>query len=284
MFVPGPVDVDAEVLQAQTRPMLPHRSKEFEAIYARAADKSRQLFLTTHRVFLAASSGTGLQEAAVRNFVEQKVLMCVNGAFAERWHEVALSNGKQAGKIEFAWDEPIEPARVAEIFRSGNYEALSIVHNETSTDGNPVREVVQAALIAADALIVDAKHPGWCQDRDAGAGYGADFIPKMPRTSPGLALGAVSDRAMQRLKSGDRGWYFDLVRMEKHRLKDSTSTPAMSLSCWMQLDRIWLKDLNAFARHAATLNESRNTKLTTFRSIHRKDFVQDGKYGQNELG
>jgi len=261
MFVPGPVDVDGEVLRAQTRPMLPHRSKEFEAIYARAADKARQLFLTTHRVFIMASSGTGLQEAAIRNFVEQKVLTCVNGAFAERWHEVALSNGKQAGKLEFAWDEPVEPQRVADTFRTGNYEALAIVHNETSTGmQNPVREVAQAVhTIAPDALIlVDAVSSlgGVKIEMDA---WGLDMVltssQKCLALPPGLALGAVSDRAMQKAeKVTDRGWYFDLVRMEKHRLKDSTpATPAMSLvyALDMQLDRILAEGLEArFARHA----------------------------------
>ena len=85
MFVPGPVDVADEVLQAQAAPMLPHRSKEFEAIYRRASEKSQQLFYTKHRVFLTASSGTGLQEAAIRNFVNKRVLSIVNGAFADRW-------------------------------------------------------------------------------------------------------------------------------------------------------------------------------------------------------
>ena len=262
MFVPGPVDVDGEVLRAQTRPMLPHRSKEFEAIYARAADKARQLFLTTHRVFIMASSGTGLQEAAIRNFVEQKVLTCVNGAFAERWHEVALSNGKQAGKLEFAWDEPVEPQRVADTFRTGNYEALAIVHNETSTGmQNPVREVAQAVhSIAPDALIlVDAVSSlgGVKIEMDA---WGLDMVltssQKCLALPPGLALGAVSDRAMQKAeKVTDRGWYFDLVRMEKHRLKDSTpATPAMSLvyALDVQLDRILAEGLERrFARHAA---------------------------------
>ena len=64
MFVPGPVDVADDVLQAQAAPMLPHRSKEFEAIYRRASEKAQQLFFTSQRVFLTASSGTGLQEAA----------------------------------------------------------------------------------------------------------------------------------------------------------------------------------------------------------------------------
>ena len=39
MFVPGPVDVDPEVLAAQTQAMLPHRSKEFEAIFPPPIDK-----------------------------------------------------------------------------------------------------------------------------------------------------------------------------------------------------------------------------------------------------
>jgi len=33
MFVPGPVDVAPEVLAAQAKPMMPHRSKDFEAIF-----------------------------------------------------------------------------------------------------------------------------------------------------------------------------------------------------------------------------------------------------------
>ena len=73
---------------------------------------------------------------------------------------------------------------------------------------------------------------------------------------PGLALGAVSDRAMKKAeKVENRGWYFDLVRMEKHRLKDSSpATPAMSLifALDFQLDRILAEGLEErFARHSA---------------------------------
>jgi len=73
---------------------------------------------------------------------------------------------------------------------------------------------------------------------------------------PGLALGAVSDRAMKKAETVEnRGWYFDLVRMEKHRNKDSSpATPAMSLiyALDFQLDRILAEGLdNRFARHSA---------------------------------
>jgi len=122
MFVPGPVDVDPDVLAAQTQPMLPHRSAAFEAIFHRAEKKARQLFGTQYRVFLTASSGTGLHEAAVRNFAAERVLSCTNGAFGNRWYDVALTNGKLVDKVEAPWGEPIDPHSVAEALKQKDYD------------------------------------------------------------------------------------------------------------------------------------------------------------------
>ncbi|GAB4415188.1 MAG: alanine--glyoxylate aminotransferase family protein [Anaerolineales bacterium] len=262
MFVPGPVDVDDEVLNAQAQPMLPHRSKEFEEIFHRASGKAQQVFLTQNRIILSASSGTGLQEAAVRNLVDKKVLSCVNGAFASRWHDVAITNGKQAEKLEFAWDEPVNPDRVAAAVKQGGFEAITIVHNETSTGmENPVKDVAAAVReVAPDTLIlVDAVSSlsGAKIETDA---WGLDMVltssQKALALPPGLALAAVSDRALEKAETVEnRGWYFDLLRLEKHRVKNSSpATPAMSLiyALDVQLDRILAEGVeNRFARHAA---------------------------------
>jgi len=262
MFVPGPVDVADEVLAAQTLPMLPHRSKEFETIFQRASEKAKALFYTRFRVFLVTASGTGLHEAAVRNFAKQDVLSCVNGAFANRWYEVAVSNGKTTEKLETAWNEPITPDLVAQALRRKHYEIITIVHNETSTGlQNPIQEIAAAVQqTSPDTLIcVDAVSSlgGAKIDMD---GWGLDMVltssQKCLAMPPGLALAAVSDRAMAYAESvPQRGWYFDLVRMEKHRLKDSTpATPALSLiyALDVQLERIFVEGLEArFARHSA---------------------------------
>ncbi len=262
MFVPGPVDVADEVLQAQTASMLPHRSKEFEAIFRRASEKSQQLFYTKYRVFLTASSGTGLQEAAVRNFVNRRVLSVVNGAFADRWYEVAVSNGKDVEKLSCDWDQPASPDVVADAIKRGGFEALTVVHNETSTGlQNPVKEIAEAVhSVSPDTLIfVDAVSSlsGAKIEMDA---WGLDMVltssQKCLALPPGLGLGAVSDRAMKKAETVEnRGWYFDLLRMEKHRNKDSSpATPAMSLifALDFQLDRIFAEGLeNRFARHSA---------------------------------
>ena len=269
MFVPGPVDVDPDVLKAQAQPMLPHRSQEFEAIFRRAWEKSRQLFFTQARVFVVTASGTGLQEAAVRNFAKRDILACVNGAFSQRWYDVAQSNGKQVDRLEAEWDQPVTPERVSQALQGKHYEMVMVVHNETSTGlQNPVEEIAAAARAASpDTLIcVDAVSSlgGARIEMDA---WGLDMVltssQKCLALPPGLALAAVSDRAMDYAQQvPDRGWYFDLVRLEKHMNKDSTpATPALSLIYALdyQLDRILAEGLEArFARHSAMAQRVQN--------------------------
>lgn len=262
MFVPGPVDVAPEVLAAQTKPMLPHRSKDFEAIFQRSEAKAKDLFYTTTRVFQAASSGSGMQEAGIRNFVQESVLSCVNGAFAQRWYDVAVANGKKADKLEVDFGEAITPELLREALKQKHYEAVTIVHNETSTGvENPLKDLCKVVQeVSPDTLIlVDAVSSlsGVKIEMDA---LGLDFLltssQKCLALPPGLALAAASDRAMKKAESvTNRGWYFDLLLMEKHRLKDSTPmTPVMPLiyALDLQLDRIFAEGLeNRFARHAA---------------------------------
>ncbi len=262
MFVPGPVDVAPEVLAAQAKPMMPHRSKDFEAIFQRTAEKAQKIFYTRYRVFQGTHSGSGMQEAGIRNFVQDTVLCCVNGAFSERWYEVAVTNSKQVDRLDAAWGDVIRPEMLADALKRKHYEAVTIVHNETSTGAeNPLQalcEVVQQ--VSPDTLIlVDAVSSlgGVKIEMDA---WGIDFLltssQKCLALPPGLSLAATNDKAMKKAEAvTNRGWYFDLLRMEKHRLKDSTPmTPVMPLiyALDVQLDRILAEGLEArFARHAA---------------------------------
>lgn len=228
--------------------MVAHRSKEFEDIFHGAADKARALFGTQYRVFISASSGTGLQEAAVRNLVSSRVLSCINGAFSQRWYDVAITNGKTADKLEAEWGTPIKPEAVAEALKKEKYDTVTLVHNETSTGlVNPIAEIAQAVREASPETLI-------CVDTVSSLGgvvfkmdeWGLDFVltssQKALALPPGLSLAAVNDRAMVKAESVEnRGWYFDLLRLEKHRIKNSTpATPAVSIIYALdyQLDRI----------------------------------------------
>jgi aspartate aminotransferase-like enzyme len=262
MFIPGPVDVDPEVLDAQTKPMIPHRSAEFEQIFRGTEAKLKKVFLTETRVFQPPSSGSGMQETGVRNLAQKDILSCVNGAFSERWYQVAITNGKQADRLEATWGDIIEPDKLADALKKKSYEAVTIVHNETSTGvENPLKELAAVVHeVSPDTLIlVDAVSSlgGVKIETDA---WGLDFIltssQKCLALPPGMSFAAASDRALAKAETVDnRGWYFDLLRMEKHRIKNSTAmTPTMSL-IWaldVQLDHMLAEGLdNRYARHAA---------------------------------
>ena len=261
LFIPGPTDVAAEILQAQTHPMIGHRSRDCDELIARIQPRLRQVLQTRQRVFITASSGSGLQEASLRNLVTERVLCCVCGAFGERWHEVAVGNGIPADRLDAEWGEPNRPEEIVRALRAGRFDTLAVVHNETSTGvENPVAEIAARArevqpdlLLLVDAVSsaggVDLRTEEWGLDVVLTSSQKCFALP------PGLAFAAVSDRALEKARHVPRrGWYFDFLLLEEYLNKNTTpATPAISLLFALdaQLDRILAEGLPArFARHA----------------------------------
>ncbi|HEY4720387.1 MAG TPA: aminotransferase class V-fold PLP-dependent enzyme, partial [Anaerolineae bacterium] len=237
LFIPGPTDVHPDVLAAQNRPMMGHRGADFEALFAKIQPKLRQVFFTQSRVYISTSSGTGLQEAAVRNCVARKVLCCVNGAFSQRWYEVAAANGKEVTRLDVEWGQAVKPELIDAELAKGGCDALAIVHNETST--GVVSPIQNIATLVRDrypnvTIMVDAVSSlgGMPIEFD---GWGLDVLltssQKCLAVPPGLSFAAVSDRALAKAKEiPNRGLYFDFVDLEKYLVKNQTpSTPAISL-------------------------------------------------------
>jgi aspartate aminotransferase-like enzyme len=69
LMTPGPVEVRAEILQAQTDWMIGHRSQAFAELFASLQEKLKHVFFTQNRVYVCGSSGTGLWEGASRNAI-----------------------------------------------------------------------------------------------------------------------------------------------------------------------------------------------------------------------
>jgi len=262
MFVPGPVDVAPDVLQVMAKPLLPHRSKEYEAIHRSAAEKAQKIFLTNNRVLIGTHTGSGMQECGARNLAEKDILCCINGAFSQRWFDVAQTNGKEPDRLDVEWGKSVKPEMLAEMLKAKQYEAVTIVHNETSTGvENPLQDLCKAVKeTSPDTMILVDAVSSLSGSKIEMDKWGVDFLltssQKCLALPPGLSLVGVTDRALEKAKTvPDRGWYFDLLRMEKHRIKNSTAmTPAVSLvyALDFQLDRIFEEGLEErFERHAA---------------------------------
>lgn len=268
LFIPGPVEVHPDVLSACSVPMISHRGKEYEALQARTREKLKELLhVKSGRVFLFTSSATGAMEGAVRNLSTKRVLSCACGAFSERWHEIAKENGRAADAYSVEWGTPNRPEEIDKLLATGKYDALTLVHNETSTGlMNPLKEIAEVVRRHPDVMFcVDTVSSMAGVEIDFEA-LGADMllagVQKAFGLPPGLAVVAVSPRALKKAAGvPDRGHYFDLVQFQKYDDKNQTpETPAISLvhALDVQLDR--MKRDGFPARYAKTLEMARTCR------------------------
>jgi predicted phosphoserine aminotransferase len=260
LFIPGPTDVHPEVLTAQTQPMIGHRSAALQELMARIQSRLRRAFSTESRVFLSASSGTGLMEGALRNCVAHRLLACTCGAFGERWAEAAEANGIACERLASEWGQPNLPEQAERALRQGEFDALLVVHTETSTGvQNPLQQIAQAARAVQPELVilVDAVSSAGGAPLETDA-WGLDVVvtssQKCFALPPGLAFAAVSDHALERARGiPRRGFYFDFLRLEEYLQRSTTpTTPAVSLLYALdrQLDRMLAEGMPArFERH-----------------------------------
>src|SRR5687767_7408099 len=95
LHIPGPVEVSEKTFRAFCSPMIGHRGQGFKDLYSIIQPKLQALLYTKQLVYLGTSSAWGVMEGAIRNLVFKKVLCCMNGAFSDKWLDVAKRCGKE---------------------------------------------------------------------------------------------------------------------------------------------------------------------------------------------
>lgn len=288
LFIPGPTEVREDILDVMKTPMIGHRSKEFSELYDSVIPKVKKVFYTENKVFLSTSSATGLMEGAIRNCVKERALNLVCGAFSKRWHQITKANGKEADVVEVEWGKAILPEMVRNALKTGKYDAVTFVHNETSTGVmNPIYEIAEVMKEFPDvSFLVDAVSSmvGVKIEVDR---LGIDVclagVQKAFALPPGLALCSVSEKALKKAESiPNRGYYFDFLTFLKYdQDKHQTpTTPIISIIFALdkQLDRFFDEGLeNRFARHLEMANYVRDWTRQYFA------FFPDEKYLSNTL-
>jgi aspartate aminotransferase-like enzyme len=260
LFIPGPIAVSDQTFRAMATPMIGHRSNEFVNLYQSLQPGLQALFGSSDPVFLSTSSAWGIMEGAVNNVCHRKVLNCMCGAFSDKWFDVSKRNGLAAGALQVEWGQPIRPEHLDAALASGEYDAVTIIHNETSTGVmSPLVELAEVLRRYPDVIsIIDTVSSfsviPICKDT-----LGIDIIitgsQKALALPPGLALASVSRRALDRAaKKANRGYYFDLLEfLDNHEKGMTPSTPNIPLiyALRSKLEEIQAEGLDRrFARHA----------------------------------
>ncbi|HCP92148.1 MAG TPA: aminotransferase [Spartobacteria bacterium] len=262
LFTPGPVEVSEKTLAAFSRPMIGHRGEDFKNLCRAIHPGLQKLFATKQPVFLSTSSAWGVMEASIRNLVGKRVLCCMCGAFSDKWFDVAKRCGKEAEALQVDWGKHIDHKDVDLALATGKFDAVTLIHNETSTGVmNPLPEICCTLAKYPDvALIVDTVSSFSAVKIDMDA-LGIDVMltgaQKALALPPGFSLFSVSEKAFARAeKIPNRGFYFDFLEFKKQQAEWMTpSTPSIAHIHALQskLDEIFEEGLDARSdRHART--------------------------------
>ncbi|MDP3804523.1 MAG: alanine--glyoxylate aminotransferase family protein [Candidatus Omnitrophota bacterium] len=234
LMTPGPTPVPEEIRLEMAKPIIHHRTKEYQAIFKETTESLKKIFKTSNDIFIFTSSGTGAMEASIVNVLspKDKVIVVRGGKFGERFDEIAKSYGVEVIPIDVEWGTAPKPEIIQEALKKNpDAKAVYTTLCETSTatvyDIKSIGQIVKEsnALFVVDVISglgADGfENDAWCVDIAVGGSQKGLMIP------PGLAFSSVSQKAWKSVESSKLPkFYFDFKKYKKAYL--DTDTPFTS--------------------------------------------------------
>jgi aspartate aminotransferase-like enzyme len=237
LFTPGPTPLLPAAQTAMASYGAHHRTADFRALFTRVLVDVKEFIGTKNDVLVLSSSGTGFMEASVSNLTSSgdRVLVLTAGKFGERWVSLAKAFGCAVETVTAPYGQTFS----LEDVRRKLTPETRCVYVQATESSTGVRHDVEAIAtlvrgLPNTLLVVDAitglgttrlDVDGWGIDIILGGSQKALMIP------PGLAYGAISERAWQRMETTKSPrYYFDLRKERKAAVKAETAyTPATAL-------------------------------------------------------
>jgi 2-aminoethylphosphonate-pyruvate transaminase len=238
---PGPVNVSPRVRDALAGPDLCHREPEFFDLQDGIRQRLLEAFRTPagqYTPVLLTGSGTAMVEAIVSSAVPDggRLLIVQNGVYGERIARIARVHGIAHEVVACTPTERPAIDALALRLAHTHYDALAIVHHETTTGLlNDLAPVAALCKLKGTRLLVDAV--------SALAGEPFDFASLAPdavactankcvQGLPGLSFALVKRDFMDAMRGyPERTLYLHLPRHHDEQEKRSTPfTPAVQIA------------------------------------------------------
>ncbi|MDP3732007.1 MAG: alanine--glyoxylate aminotransferase family protein [Candidatus Omnitrophota bacterium] len=269
LLTPGPTPLPPEVCEAMSRPIIHHRTPQFQRVLKEATEGLKYVYQTKGDVFILASSGTGAMEAAVVNLLSpgDTALTVQGGKFGERWTEICKSYGINTEIINVEWGKAVEPREIKKRLKANpKIKAVFTTLCETSTgavnDIAAIGKVIKDtnAVFVVDAIsglgAIDLETDAWFCDVVVSGSQKGLMLP------PGLGFISVSPKAWKLIESSKSPkYYFDLKAAKKAwESTDTPFTPAITLIIALCESLKMIKEdglENVFARHRKMADATR---------------------------
>jgi aspartate aminotransferase-like enzyme len=237
LFTPGPTPLLPVAQTAMAAYGAHHRTAEFRALFTRVLADVKEFMGTKNEVLVLTSSGTGFMEASVSNLTSpgDRVLVLTAGKFGERWTALTRAFGCAVETVSAPYGETFSLDDVRRKL-APETRCVYMQATESSTGArHDVEAIAKLVRALPDTLLIVDAITGLGTTRLDVDGWGVDIIlggsQKALMIPPGLAYGAVSERAWQRMeRTTSPRYYFDLRKERKAAAKAETaSTPATAL-------------------------------------------------------
>ncbi|MEW6171187.1 MAG: alanine--glyoxylate aminotransferase family protein, partial [Candidatus Omnitrophota bacterium] len=231
LLTPGPTPLPPQVCLALAKPIIHHRTPQFQAILKEAVEGLKLVMQTKNDCFIFSSSGTGAMEAAVINLLSpgDKVICVQGGKFGERWTEIAKAYGIEAEVLDVEWGKGVDPKEIEKRIKANpKIKAVFTTLCETSTGVTNDIEAIGKILKNTDTVLVcdaisglgvlDLKTDDWAIDVVVAGSQKGLMLP------PGLSFISISAKAWKLVEQSKcPKYYFSLKKCKK--AWDSVDTP-----------------------------------------------------------
>jgi aspartate aminotransferase-like enzyme len=239
LYTPGPTSVPELTLLELAKPVHHHRTGEFRALFSDVQAMLQYVFATKNTVYTITGSGTAAFESGLVTTLAPgaKALCVVNGKFAERWSAMCTTYGIEHKDLKLDYGKHATAEMIRAELAAAKYDAVIIVHSETSTatvcDLEKIAQVVRASgdtLLIVDGITSIGALPfqmdAWGIDVAITGSQKALMLP------PGLGFVSLSPRAWAAAEKNktQKDFYFDLRKYRKSIDDgDTPFTPANTL-------------------------------------------------------
>lgn len=274
LFTPGPTPLLPVAQNAIASYWAHHRTAEFRTLFTRVLAELKEFIGTQNEVLVLTASGTGFMEAAISNLTSpaDKVLVLTAGTFGERWVSLAKAYGCAVETVTAPYGETFSLTTVREKL-TPEIRCVYMQATESSTGArHDVEAIARLVRALPDTLLIVDAITGLGTTRFDVDRWGIDIIiggsQKALMIPPGLAYGAISERAWQRMETTKSPrFYFDLVKQRKSAAKAETpSTPATSLFAGLAAALDYIRQLGdgnlAAGREALIANAEQCAAMT----------------------
>jgi len=238
---PGPVNVSPRVRAALGGPDICHREPEYFDLQESIRAQIPIVFgapASEYTSVLLTGSGTAMVEAMIASAVPQggRLLVVRNGVYGQRMGHMAAAHGIACDALAAPLVERPDPNDVDRALARTRYDALAIVHHETTTgllnDLAPIAAVARARRVR---LLVDAVS-SLGGDRFDFQSWAPDAVActanKCVQGLPGLSFALVRREFMETMRAyPERTVYLHLPRHHLDQERRSTPyTPAVQIA------------------------------------------------------